>query len=191
MPGWLERAIQLLLQLEIPAKRSHWVHALIEIHLLQAIALHELEKNGVNSAGNAIDSLTDSLQLGLPAGYLRIYLQEGPVLAEMLQAWLKSPMAQSNDANLRPYRVKELLDLFVFDQPQKTSSASGNLIEPLTEREQEVLQLLALGLSNKEMALRLTISEGTVKTHVHNLIGKLGAQSRTQVLARAKELNLI
>ena len=87
--------------------------------------------------------------------------------------------------------VKDLLDQFGLDLPAKTSLTNRNLIEPLTEREQEVLQLLALGLSNKEMAERMVISEGTVKTHVHNLIGKLGAQSRTHVLARAKELDLL
>jgi LuxR family maltose regulon positive regulatory protein len=164
---------------------------LIEILLLQAVALHEMEKKGVSGTWNAMDYLTYSLKLGLPGGYLRIYLQEGVVVAEMLQSWLKSPLAQSNHADLKPIMVKDLLDQFGIDLPTNTSMANSNLIEPLTEREQEVLQLLALGLSNKEMAQRMVVSEGTVKTHVHNLIGKLGAQSRTHVLARAKELELL
>jgi LuxR family maltose regulon positive regulatory protein len=186
-----EQAFQLLSQIEIPAKRSHWIHSLIEILLLQAVALHEMEKKGVSGTWNAMDYLTYSLKLGLPGGYLRIYLQEGVVVAEMLQSWLKSPLAQSNHADLKPIMVKDLLDQFGIDLPTNTSMANSNLIEPLTEREQEVLQLLALGLSNKEMAQRMVVSEGTVKTHVHNLIGKLGAQSRTHVLARAKELELL
>ncbi len=190
-PRWFEQALQLLAQLETPAKRSHWVHALIEIHLLQAVALHELGKYELSRAGNALDALTDSLQLGLPAGYLRIYLQEGAVAADMLQAWLKSAAARTNRADLKPTMVKHLLDSFGLGQPAETSKASGAMIEKLTEREQEVLQLLALGLSNKDMAQRMVVSEGTIKTHVHNLIGKLGAQSRTHVLARAKELGLL
>jgi ATP/maltotriose-dependent transcriptional regulator MalT len=54
-----------------------------------------------------------------------------------------------------------------------------------------VLRLLALGLSNREMAERLVVSEGTVKTHVHHLIAKLNAQSRTQAVAKARELGLV
>jgi LuxR family maltose regulon positive regulatory protein len=138
-----------------------------------------------------MDYLTYSLKLGLPRGYLRIYLQEGAAAAEMLQTWLKSPIARANHEDLKLIKVKDLLDQFCLDLSAKTSLTNNNLIEPLTEREHEVLQLLALGLSNKEMAERMVVSEGTVKTHVHNLIGKLGAQSRTHVLARAIELDLL
>ena len=65
------------------------------------------------------------------------------------------------------------------------------LIEPLSERELEVLRLVADGLSNSEIAERLFLAVGTVKTHVHNIYGKLGAPSRTQAIARARELNLL
>jgi ATP/maltotriose-dependent transcriptional regulator MalT len=65
------------------------------------------------------------------------------------------------------------------------------LVEPLTGREAEVLRLLTAGLSNQQIAERLYLSEGTVKTHTHNLYGKLGVQSRTRAIARAKDLNLI
>jgi LuxR family maltose regulon positive regulatory protein len=185
-PQRLEQAFHLLSQLEILAKRSHWVHALIEIHLLQAMALHEMGENG-----KAQDFLTHSLELGLPAGYVRIYLQEGEVVAEMLQTWLKSPTSRSGSTSLKPSRVKNLLDQFAPDQSSEGARTSKDWIEPLTGREREVLQLLALGLSNQEIAERMVVSQGTVKTHVHNLIGKLGAQSRTHVLARAKELDLL
>lgn len=190
-PHRLQQAFHRLSQLEAAAKRSHWVHALIEIHLLQALALHEMEKNAVKCSGNAQDYLTYSLELGLPAGYVRIYLQEGGVVAEMLQTWLKSPPSRPNPAGLKPNRVKNLLDQFGPDHLAEGTRASRDWIEPLTGREREVLQLLALGLSNQEIAERMVVSQGTVKTHVHNLIGKLGAQSRTHVLARAKELDLL
>jgi LuxR family maltose regulon positive regulatory protein len=65
------------------------------------------------------------------------------------------------------------------------------LVEPLTGRETEVLHLLATGLSNREIAERLYLSEGTVKTHTHNLYAKLGVQSRTRAIARAKEFGLL
>ena len=67
---------------------------------------------------------------------------------------------------------------------------SQNLVEPLSEREIEVLRLVTAGLSNREIALKLVISTGTAKTHIHNLCGKLGARNRTEAAMRAKELGL-
>jgi predicted ATPase/DNA-binding NarL/FixJ family response regulator len=64
-------------------------------------------------------------------------------------------------------------------------------IEPLTEREQEVLHLLAQGLTNKEIAARLTVVEGTIKSHNHNIYGKLGVDNRLQAVTRARELHLL
>ncbi len=71
------------------------------------------------------------------------------------------------------------------------SARPGPLAEPLTEREREVLRLLLEGASNREIAQRLVLSVNTVKRHVYNLCGKLGVQSRTQVIARARFLHLV
>lgn len=71
-----------------------------------------------------------------------------------------------------------------------TATSAEVLPEPLSEREIEVLRLLALGLSNQEIADRLFISAGTAKTHIHNLCGKLGAHNRTEAAMRARELGL-
>jgi LuxR family maltose regulon positive regulatory protein len=65
------------------------------------------------------------------------------------------------------------------------------LVEPLSERELEVLRLIADGLSNAEIADKLVIAQGTVKRHINNIYGKLGVQSRTQAVARGRELNLL
>jgi ATP/maltotriose-dependent transcriptional regulator MalT len=71
------------------------------------------------------------------------------------------------------------------------SPRSSVLLEPLTEREREVLRLLLEGASNREIARRLFLSVNTVKRHVYNLCGKLGVQSRTQAIIRVKTLNLL
>jgi LuxR family maltose regulon positive regulatory protein len=65
------------------------------------------------------------------------------------------------------------------------------LVEPLSEREREVLALIHVGLSNQQIADKLIIAQSTVKKHVNNIFGKLGTQSRTQALARARELGLL
>ncbi len=70
-------------------------------------------------------------------------------------------------------------------------SIAGPLVEPLSERELEVLRLVTAGLSNREIAKELVISPGTVKTHVHNVCGKLGVRNRTEAATRAMELNLV
>jgi LuxR family maltose regulon positive regulatory protein len=74
--------------------------------------------------------------------------------------------------------------------PDRGSPSPAAMVEPLTAREREVLRLIAAGLSNKEIARQLVVSVGTVKSHAHNLYGKLGVSGRTQALARARELGL-
>ncbi len=75
--------------------------------------------------------------------------------------------------------------------PQAPSRAASPIAEPLSERELEVLRLLADGQSNAEIARALVVTVGTAKWHVHHLLGKLGAANRTQAVARARELNLL
>jgi LuxR family maltose regulon positive regulatory protein len=72
-----------------------------------------------------------------------------------------------------------------------TVAGQSSLVEPLSERELEVLRLVTAGLSNREIAAQLFISPGTAKTHIHNICGKLGVRNRTEAAMRAKELNLV
>jgi len=135
-------------------------------------------------------AMTKSLMLAEPEGYVRIYLDEGWQMEELLQ-----PYSRRAEGTLKACADK-LLAAFS-KAPNKETAISNTLyqlqllVEPLTEREVEVLGLLAAGLSNREIAERLVLSEGTIKTHAHNLYGKLGVNSRTQAIVRAKELNLI
>ncbi|MFH1969842.1 MAG: response regulator transcription factor [Verrucomicrobiota bacterium] len=77
------------------------------------------------------------------------------------------------------------------DAPQARARANQALIEPLSDRELEILRLVAAGASNKEIAATLVIAEGTVKNHVTNILGKLGVRDRTQAALNAKELGLV
>lgn len=105
--------------------------------------------------------------------------------ALLRQAWARG---------ITPQYVATLLA--AFGEPAQGAAARppsphGPLIEPLTEREREVLQLLAEGASNREIAQRLILSTGTVKKYVYNICGKLGVQSRMQALVRARALHLL
>ena len=77
------------------------------------------------------------------------------------------------------------------DAPQARERANQALVEPLSDRELEILRLVATGASNKEIAATLFITEGTVKNHVTNILGKLGVRDRTQAALKVKELGLV
>ena len=74
---------------------------------------------------------------------------------------------------------------------QQTAVSPQPLVEPLSDRELEILGVLATGASNREIANQLYITEGTVKNHITNILGKLGVRDRTQAALKAKELGLI
>ena len=105
---------------------------------------------------------------------------------------MRSLLRQAQARGITPHYVAQLLATF---DEQHVSGPAGparsTLVEPLTEREREVLHLLSTGASNREIARRLVVSLGTVKKHVSNLCGKLGVQSRAQAVARARALQLV
>lgn len=95
--------------------------------------------------------------------------------------------AARGESVLQPSVAAKLMNEFVRISP----TPPGRLIEPLTERELEVLRLLSEGQSNKEIGLSLNLAEGTVKNHMTNILGKLGVSDRTQAALRARDLNLL
>jgi len=131
---------------------------------------------------------------GLKAG-ARGYLLKDIGSEEMAQAVRK---VASGEALIQPRLTRKVLAEFsrmasAGDNrtPAKTGAPSESLAAPLTDREREVLQALARGLSNREIADELVITEGTVKNHVSNLIEKLGVRDRTQAVLKGQELGLI
>ena len=145
-----------------------------------------------------------------PEGYLRVYLDEGKPMRQALQALLTSDSGQHQQASSTTTYVSQLLAAFEQEEQgasrsleaatflisvpslaQQASPFSPAHGASLTHREQEVLRLLATGASNQEIAQTLVISLATVKKHVSNLLGKLGATSRTQAIAQTRLLSLL
>jgi LuxR family maltose regulon positive regulatory protein len=118
-------------------------------------------------------------------------------MAALLKQFLKPQTTQPSGAErgVSPGYVGKLLTaLGQGTGPSKEASvhgAAGPLLEPLSERELEVLRLLASGISNREIAAKLFVSLDTIKSHLKHIYGKLGVRSRTQAVTQAKELDLI
>ena len=143
----------------------------------------------------ATAAMERTLSLAAPEDALRLVLDAGPELPELLAL-----VAQTSERHeLRPFIARLRLALGdpassqtrVVAPASLAASAEGRLAEPLSEREGEVLRLLAEGFTNRELAERLIVAEGTIKTHLMNIYGKLGARNRTEAIARARSLKLI
>ncbi len=159
----------------------------IEILSLQALALW-----ASNEKERALRTLAEALALAAPEGYVRTFVDEGQPMAAILSGVLEVQLRGRPDSprRLPAHYLRKLLATLERDAKGATLSATG-LPEPLSERELEVLRLIASGKSNRRIASELFVSVGTVKTHINNLYRKLDAHSRTQALARARELNLL
>ena len=172
------RLLDRLLQDAEPKAR---MGSVLEILIMRALAL---EAHGDRTS--ALSTLQRALMLAEPEGYIRLFVDEGASMFVLLR--------QAHARSIVPGYVATLLRVFgeqhVSDLPL-SSARPGPLEEPLTEREREVLRLLLEGASNREIAHCLVLSVNTVKRHVYNLCGKLGVQSRTQAIVRAKSLNLL
>ena len=123
---------------------------------------------------------------GLRAGAVGYLLKDAP--SEKLQEAIRA--AARGESFLQPSVAAKVVAEFARLTTQTTSRPQP-LIEPLSDRELEILRLVASGASNKEIAAALFIAEGTVKNHVTNILGKLGVRDRTQAALKAKDLSLI
>jgi LuxR family maltose regulon positive regulatory protein len=129
----------------------------------------------------ALMALERALTLAEPEGYVRIFVSEGPPMVELLEAAAKRGIATSYLRQLRA----------VFAKPVVTAPANEALIEPLSDRELDVLRLLGTDLDGPEIARELTVSLNTVRTHTKNLYSKLGVNNRRAAVTRAEELQLL
>jgi len=178
-----EDALRLLERLLEPAEAGTHTTRTIQILILQALIFQI--KGDIDQA---IVRLERALTLAKPGGFLQIFADEGPPMARLLYEALSRGIA--------PDYVRRLLAAFPVTEPEqtdvsKTLASNSELIEPLSDRELEVLQLFAEGLTNPEIASRLFLALNTVKAHASNIYGKLGVHSRTQAVAKARALRVL
>lgn len=129
--------------------------------------------------------LLKALRLAEPEGYLSTFVMEGEPLENMLQHLLRQ---SGLEPRIQAYARKILS---AFDKAPRKPKQAGGLVEPLSERELEVLRFIANGLSNPEIARRLYLSPNTLKAHTQNIFMKLEVHNRVQAVSKAKELGLI
>ncbi len=176
MPS-LEQAMALLKRLRQAAEEEGRAGIQIEALVLQALTYW---KRGAQA--DAMTTLERALRLAEPEGYMRLLADLGLPMARLLQ--------EARSRAVLPDYVETLLAVFGADLAIPVSKEQG-LPEPLTQREHEILELMAAGLTNHEIAEKLVISPETVKKHTGSIYGKLGVSNRTEAAARARELDLL
>lgn len=184
---FLLEAMGLLVRLLKAAEEGGRIGSLIEILVLQSLAYH---LRGDTPA--ALMPLRRALTLAEPEGYVRMFLDEGLSMMQLLRQAAAREIKPRQ--GLATYSV-ELLAAFEAEKRKSEGksplSPTQPLIEPLSQRELKILQLIAQGLSNREIGERLFIALDTVKGHNRNIFDKLQVQSRTEAIARARELGLL
>jgi LuxR family maltose regulon positive regulatory protein len=179
--GRASEAQTLLSKLERAAREDGRHRHLLTIHIQQALAEHKL-----HNKTKALEYLEQALQLATPEGYVRAFLDEDPIVAELLV----------RAKHVAPKFVGKLLA--TFGSPEYGSMGETlpypptlTLIEPLSQRELEILRLMTADLSAPEIAEELVIAVSTVRTHIKHIYGKLDVHSRYEAVERARELDLV
>ncbi len=176
-----QQAQEMLDALEAGAEGAHTLRPLVKILALQALALVADRRDGEAQA-----KLERAVALAEPMGLIRTFVDVGPALAPLLQ--------RLRERDVAPAYLREVLAAFATEvraAPMGQLAKDGILIEPLTERESEVLRLMEQRLSTKEMASQLCVAPGTAKRHVSNVMAKLGAHTRREAVQRAQAVGLL
>jgi len=183
-------ALTLLQRLLGAAATQGRTGSIIEIQALRALAL---AAHGDHAS--ALGALTEAVMLARRHGYVRVLADEGaPMHALLAQLPVARPGQQHAARRIDPGYLAALLRACVqtgASPNRRAAAAPPGLVEPLTDRELEVLRLLAAGRSNQRIARDLVVALDTVKKHVTHILGKLGAANRTEAAARARQLGLI
>ena len=180
--GYLRGALGLLERLLKAAEEGGRTRSMLEILVLQSLA-----RRMQGDIAPALAPLERALRLAEPEGYVRLFVDEGMPMAELLREAAKQ--------GITPNYVHRLLAAFgetgKAGEAEGRTSSTQSLIEPLSERELEVLRLLGTELSGPEVAHELMVSLSTMRTHTRNIYNKLGVDNRRAAVRRAEELHLL
>lgn len=194
--GKAKQALPLLARLLKGAQEGGRERVAMEVTVSQALA-----QQALSDEAEAVKTLEKALISGQPEGFVRTFVDEGEPVSKLLLELLKQKWKrwETEQPEMLRYVVK-LKDLFGPGAPVPTARVATTESEalpwwyvedPLSERELEVLQHVARGLSNQEIADKLFLSAGTVKRHMSNIYQKLDVHSRTQALERARSLKVL
>jgi LuxR family maltose regulon positive regulatory protein len=183
-------ALELLANLRVDAEGAERFGSAIEIMVLEALA-----HKALGNHPRALLSLERALALAEPEGFARLFIDEGEPMHILLADFRSSRLIKAGESvgssapRILAYTKKLLA---AFSGPiQIQNKEPGTMIEPLSERELEILRLIGMGLSNKEIAGKLVVAVSTVKSHINSLYGKLGTRRRTQAIAVARDLGVL
>jgi LuxR family transcriptional regulator, maltose regulon positive regulatory protein len=188
-----EQALALLGRLSKTAAAQARTGSIIEIQALRALALM-----ASGDETGAVAAITEALVLAHPQGYVRVFVDEGPPMATLLGTLLAAQRTERTGGDGVPVTyLGRLMRSFAQDAAGSApgvvpgGAVASGLVTQLSERELEVLRLLAAGAQNQEIADELYLALNTVKKHVTHIFEKLGAANRTEAAARARELGLL
>lgn len=173
-----QNALDVLTRYEQQEEEQDWVDVRLKVMLLQALA-YQMD----NQLTEALRLLQKLIRSTKPEGFIRLFVDEGEPMKQLL--------SELSSQGFMPDYTRKLLNAFDSSTSHPTLSANQALIEPLSERELEILQLVAEGLSNREISERLYLALSTIKGHNRNIYGKLGVSRRTEAVALARELGLL
>jgi LuxR family maltose regulon positive regulatory protein len=162
------------------AEEKSWEDERLKAMVLQALTLH-----AHGEEDKALQTLEQALVLAEPEGFIRTFVDEGASMVELLKRM------KTKGGRLAAYIDKLLSALEQQSESQTSPFILHPLDEPLSQRELEVLQLIAQGLSNDEIGKRLFLALDTVKGHNRKIFDKLQVQRRTEAVARAHEMGLL
>ena len=178
-------ALAVLDSLRQQAEARQWQDERLTVLILEAVAL---QVGGAQSEGLQVLHL--ALAMAEPGGYVRSFIDEGPAMVQLLSAAAAQGIMPAYTAKLLAAAAAE--ERKGKAEPQLAGpSAEQQLVEPLSPREVEILQLVAKGLSNREIGERLFLALDTVKGHNRRIFEKLQVQRRTEAIAKARALNML
>jgi LuxR family transcriptional regulator, maltose regulon positive regulatory protein len=172
--GRIDEAVALTERLIGSAQGGGWVGAAIDALIVQALARH-----AGGDVARAVTSLGAAFEYAEPEGYVRVFVEEGPPMAALLKEATRRGLASSYVSLLAPALTST------------GHTRRQSIVEPLSERELEVLRLLATELSGPEIADHLVVSVNTVRSHTKAIFAKLGVNSRRAAVRRASDLDLL